>query len=58
MIIDPAKRLIRANALHQQTLDAMPVADAVLHLCQLVAEREQEVEHWKKLASDNLKAGR
>ena len=56
MIIDRQKRLERAQKLHQQTLDAMPVSDAVLHLCQLVAEREQEAAYWEDSAFRNAKA--
>ena len=55
MQIDKAKRLARASALHQQTLNAMPMQDAVMHLALLVAEREQERDHWKHLAEECTK---
>jgi len=55
---DNQKRLERAQRLHQETLDKMPMADAVMHLAMLCAEREQQVEHWQHLAEHNAKAGR
>jgi len=58
MQIDKQKRMIRAQQLHQQTLNAMPTVDAVMHLAILVAEREQECEHWKQIAEANAQAGR
>ena len=47
MNIDKAKALARATELHQRVLSDRPMAEAVMHLCQIVAELEQEAASWK-----------
>ena len=58
MTIDKTKSLERANRLHVDMLGNQPMVEAVWQLCRMMAELEQEVEHYKRLADANLQAGR
>jgi len=62
MKIDKSKALARATELHQSVLSDRPMAEAVMHLCQVVAELEQMSDYWMEKyeceAQHNAKAGR